>query len=54
MTVTTNNGYFREQHELVGLCNAEETVFSEEYEIILKHYWMESRMQLGWPHQVSL
>lgn len=52
--ITANSDHFREQHELLGLCNGHETVFSVKYAIILKYYRMNFRIQLRWPRQVAL
>jgi len=52
MIITTNSDHFREQHELLGLCNGHETMFSVKYEIILNYYWMNG-IQLRWPRQVA-
>ena len=46
MFITTNSDNFREQHDLLGLCNGHDTMFSVKYKIILKYYWMNFRNQL--------
>lgn len=53
MIITANSDHLNEQHELLGLCNGHETVFSVKYKIILKYYWMNFRIQLRWPRQVA-